>query len=234
MKKIITTVLFLFCVLGVFGQSMTSSQITKSNYTSAPGTNLPVYYGHYNLLWDDVDWLFDNYATIDGTLTSDGLSVDGDAAVTGSIDVDGTVTTDSLSVEGNAAVTGNIDVDKTVTTDSLVTNKDATINGQLYAEVFISDTAVIADSTSDFDVSNKSVLFVDTDTENEAIIGLSGGQVGQFLVIVNIGSNNLVLKDDGSSGEQDLKLASGSDETLTAEGGLLLVFDGTYWRGMGQ
>lgn len=92
-------------------------------------------------------------------------------------------------------------------------------------------TASDAGPTDDLDVSAVNVVEVDTSSANVTIGGFTGGSEGQVLhVVVTDSTNNAVLENNESTGNQDAFLNSGSDDTLTSSyGGWTLVCDGSNW-----
>ena len=119
-------------------------------------------------------------------------------------------------------------------------------NVDLNAEFDCSDTAtfgmsvafgvVTITTTSDaVDVSEASILNVDTNGGHVTIGGFVGGVAGQVLHLFNSDTNNIIIEDDEAGGNQDIKTHTGADFTVTAEGGVTLIYDGddTIWRVIG-
>jgi hypothetical protein len=81
------------------------------------------------------------------------------------------------------------------------------------------------------DVATINVLFVDTSIGDVTIGGFVGGVNGQHLsVVVSDATNNATLEHAEGTGNQDIYLESGGDETKTATyGGWTLVCDGSNW-----
>jgi len=97
--------------------------------------------------------------------------------------------------------------------------------------MYVSTTVTISTSSDAVDVVGKSILLVNTNSGNITIGGFVNGVTGQLLYVLPIDdSNNIILEDDEGTGNQDIKCNTGADITITAEGGSILVFDGTYWR----
>jgi len=82
------------------------------------------------------------------------------------------------------------------------------------------------------DVSNVNVLFLDCSANSITIAGFIGGVNGQRLFIgrLCLTANDITLKHNAATGNQDILLHRGLDETLTGEfGGWILVCNGTHW-----
>lgn len=109
------------------------------------------------------------------------------------------------------------------------------VSGDLEAEKFVSGTKTITASADDVDVSHATVLNCDTNGGNITIGGFVGGVDGQILHLYNSDTNDVILEDDEGTGNQDIKCASAADVTITAEGGVTLIYDGTdgVWRIIG-
>ncbi|MBA7606360.1 hypothetical protein ES703_13508 [subsurface metagenome] len=85
---------------------------------------------------------------------------------------------------------------------------------------------------NDVDVSNVNVLFLDCSANDIVIGGFVGGANGQVLHIVRLcaAANDATLKHNAGTGNQDIFLHAGGDETLTGEyGGWTLACDGSNW-----
>lgn len=84
----------------------------------------------------------------------------------------------------------------------------------------------------DVDVSNVNVLFLDCTANDITIGGFVGGINGQVLHIAKIcaAANDVTMKHIAGTGNQDMYLHAGGDETLTGEyGGWALACDGSNW-----
>ncbi len=84
----------------------------------------------------------------------------------------------------------------------------------------------------DIDVSNVNILFLDCAANDVVIGGFVGGVNGQILHIARLcaAANDATLEHNEGTGNQDIFLHKGADETLTGEyGGWSLVCDGTSW-----
>lgn len=85
------------------------------------------------------------------------------------------------------------------------------------------------------DVSNVNVLFLDCTANDIAIAGFIGGVNGQVLHIDRIvaGANDTTLIHIAGTGNQDIYLHAGDNETLSGEyGGWCLACDGASWYDM--
>lgn len=86
--------------------------------------------------------------------------------------------------------------------------------------------------TDDLDVSQVRTIFLDCSGGNVTIGGFVGGVNGQKIHIVRLdaAANDATLEHDEGTGNQDLFLHKGADETLTGEyGGWCFVCDGSNW-----
>ena len=84
-------------------------------------------------------------------------------------------------------------------------------------------------------LSTAAVLRLSTDASRN-IISLAGGASGRVLVIHNVGSQNIVLKDDdGATGTASMRFALTSDLTLLPDQVVVLFYDNTTsrWRSSG-
>ena len=82
-------------------------------------------------------------------------------------------------------------------------------------------------------LSNASTLRLSTDASRD-ITGLSGGADGRVILIHNVGSNNIVLKDESSSSSAANRFALNADITIGADQGCVLQYDSTSsrWRSL--
>jgi len=88
------------------------------------------------------------------------------------------------------------------------------------------------DQQDDVDVSNVNVLFIDCSGNAITIGGFVGGVNGQVLHLARLcaSGNPITLKYIAGTGNQDIYLHAGVDESLTSEyGGWNLVCDGSKW-----
>jgi len=86
--------------------------------------------------------------------------------------------------------------------------------------------------TDDLDVSGVNTVFIDCSTNAVTIGGFTGGVDGQVLHIVRLCAavNDATLEHNEATGNQDIFLHAGADETLTGEyGGWTLVCNGSNW-----
>ena len=85
--------------------------------------------------------------------------------------------------------------------------------------------------TDNLDVSGVNTVFINTASNNVTIGGFVGGVDGQVLhVVVVNATNNAILEHAEGTGNQDIYLWQGSDETLAAKyGGWTLKCNGTHW-----
>lgn len=81
-------------------------------------------------------------------------------------------------------------------------------------------------------LADASVLRLSTDASRN-LTSIAGGSDGRVLLILNIGSNNLVLKDDdGATGTAGNRFALSGDVTLAGDQGAIIWYDSTSsrWR----
>lgn len=87
--------------------------------------------------------------------------------------------------------------------------------------------------TDNYDVADINVLFIDTTGNSVAIGGFINGVAGQIVHVVktdDTGGNFARLEHIEGTGNQDIYLHAGLDETLLGEyGGWTLICDGTSW-----
>ena len=89
--------------------------------------------------------------------------------------------------------------------------------------------------TDDLDVSGVNTVFLDCSGGAVTIGGFTGGIDGQILYIAKLcaAANDVTLEHNHGTGNQDIFLHAGADETLTGEyGGWLLACNGTGWFDM--
>tara|TARA_R100000697_G_scaffold38715_1_gene50845 strand:+ start:297 stop:1076 length:780 start_codon:yes stop_codon:yes gene_type:complete len=87
-----------------------------------------------------------------------------------------------------------------------------------------------AGPTDNIDVSNTTVLEVDTSGGNVIIGGFTGGVQGQILYIVKTDTANFIqLEHNEGGGSQDIFLTTGADERVVGYGGYTLYCNGTSW-----
>lgn len=78
-------------------------------------------------------------------------------------------------------------------------------------------------------LADASVLRLSTDASRN-VTGLQGGSDGRIIVIRNVGSNNIVLKDEDSGSSAANRFALPSDVTLSADQQAILIYDSTSSR----
>ena len=87
-----------------------------------------------------------------------------------------------------------------------------------------------AGPTDNIDVSDTTVLEVDTSSNNVIIGGFTGGVQGQILYIVKTDTANFIqLEHNEGGGSQDIFLTTGADERVVGFGGYTLYCNGTSW-----
>jgi hypothetical protein len=80
-------------------------------------------------------------------------------------------------------------------------------------------------------LSTASVLRLNTDASRN-ITGLAGGADGRVMVIHNVGSNEIVLKDENAASTAANRFALSADVTISADQSIMLWYDSTSsrWR----
>ena len=87
-----------------------------------------------------------------------------------------------------------------------------------------------AGPTDNIDVSDTTVLEVDTSSNNVIIGGFTGGVQGQILYIVKTNTANFIqLEHNEGGGSQDIFITTGADERVVGYGGYTLYCNGTSW-----
>ena len=87
-----------------------------------------------------------------------------------------------------------------------------------------------AGPTDSIDVSDTTVLEVNTVSNNVTIGGFTGGVQGQVIYIVKTSTNNFIqLEHAELSANQDIYLTSGADERVVGFGGWTLYCNGSNW-----
>ncbi|GAH61798.1 unnamed protein product [marine sediment metagenome] len=89
--------------------------------------------------------------------------------------------------------------------------------------------------TDNVDVADIGILFIDCSANDITIGGFVGGINGQVLRVVKLceAAFDLTLEHNEGTGNQDIFLHRGEDETLTGEyGGWTLVCNGSNWFGV--
>ncbi len=93
-------------------------------------------------------------------------------------------------------------------------------------------THAAAGPTDNVDVADIGILFIDCSANNVTIGGFIGGIKGQHLHVVRLCAavNDVTLEHNEGTGNQDIFLHRGADETLTGEyGGWTLACNGSNW-----
>jgi len=90
-------------------------------------------------------------------------------------------------------------------------------------------TFAVIGTSDTVSVANASVMAVNTAGGSITIGGFIDGVAGQILHFYNSGANNVVLEDNESSGNQDIKCNTGADVTIAGPGGGTLICDGSFW-----
>lgn len=112
-----------------------------------------------------------------------------------------------------------------------------TAKQQILLDGVISPAQITA-SQNDYnptDLATSAVLRLSTDASWN-LTGLQGGAAGRLVLIHNVGSNPLVLKDEDAASAAANRFALNSDLTLAADQSIVLWYDSTSsrWRAMSQ
>lgn len=116
------------------------------------------------------------------------------------------------------------------TSDTLTFNKSFALTGDI-------TPTQIAATTNDYNptgLATAAVLRLSTDASRN-LTGLQSGADGRIIIIANVGSFNLVLKDENASSSAANRFALTADVTLTPDTVVLLQYDSTSsrWRVIG-
>lgn len=103
-------------------------------------------------------------------------------------------------------------------------------------QMFCSTTVTAAGPTDNVDAAAIGTVIIDTSSNNVTIGGFINGVAKQTMfIVVTDSTNNAVLEHNEGTGNQDIFLNSGGDDTLTASyGGWLLICDGSNWYEVGK
>lgn len=113
-------------------------------------------------------------------------------------------------------------------------NLDVIASGAAVLPGVLSPAQIVANQNdySPTGLSGAAVLRLSTDASRD-ITSIAGGVSGRLLVILNVGSFDLVLKNASGSGTAANRLLlGGSDVTLAADQSATLIYDSTSsrWR----
>ena len=93
-----------------------------------------------------------------------------------------------------------------------------------------SSVKTVTTSADDTDVSGVNTLFITTAGGSVVIGGFTGGVAGQVLYIARKdATNDLTLEHNEGTGNQDIIMHEGTDETIDGYGGFVFICDGTDW-----
>ena len=153
-----------------------------------------------------------------------------------------TGTANEITATNGDGVSGN----PTLSLPSAITFTGKTITGGTYANITASGSftvsgilspAQITADQNDYNPTNLStaaVLRLNTDASRN-LTGLAGGADGRVILIHNIGSFALVLKDESASSTAGNRFALNADVSLGADSSTMLQYDSTSsrWRAIG-
>ena len=107
---------------------------------------------------------------------------------------------------------------------------DVDIMSDLTAEVYVSGVVTITSSSDAVDISEASIVFVNTTDGDIVLGGFDGGVTGQIIFITIIdATNRFTIEHDEGTGEE-IFLNNGGDVLFNqVYGGTVLIFNGTAW-----
>ncbi len=147
---------------------------------------------------------------------------------------------DNFSGRAEIGLTGDDDFhfkvspDGSTWIDALTVDK-STGSTKLAAGFFLTGDISPAQITADQNdynptgLSTTSVLRLSTDASRN-VTGLAGGSDGRIVAMVNVGTNNLVLKDASAASSAANRFAFGADLTLAAKQSVIVWYDATDQR----
>ena len=104
---------------------------------------------------------------------------------------------------------------------------------EMLDRLFIKDVtqSQITANQNNYEIGNYTVIRLSTDASRD-ITGIKGGLRGRILIIINVGAEDLVLKDEDANSDAKNRIAtnSGADITLGSECGAFLLYDITSLR----
>jgi hypothetical protein len=190
-------------------------------------------------------------ATIAGdTTVTNFVTVSGDAgltAITSGVTTTIGLTTSALDSAGMAT-----DADVTAATNTLAaatgleqvlnvsTNgggndiggvSNITCTGTMRPSKIVADAVVVSSGSDSVDVSAANSVFLNTASGSITIGAFVGGVEGQVICVVRGSSiNSATLEHNEGTGNQNIFLYAGADQTITGYGGWWLFCDGSNWR----
>jgi len=114
----------------------------------------------------------------------------------------------------NDPITGNLDISKAL---------------QLSGDISPAQITSNEDNFNPTGLADASTLRLSTDASRD-ITGLVGGTDGRLIIIHNIGSFDIVLKDENASSTAANRFALEADRTIAADGVVVLQYDSTTTR----
>lgn len=113
-------------------------------------------------------------------------------------------------------------------------NVDATGTFTLSGDITPAQITADQNNYNPTGLSGATVLRLNSDAARN-ITGLSGGSDGRLLIVYNVGSFNIVLKDESSSSTAANRFALQADVTIAPDVGVILQYDSTSsrWRAQG-
>lgn len=112
-----------------------------------------------------------------------------------------------------------------------VANKATSLSNLFAADISPAQLTANADDYNPTSLSTSTVLRVSSDASRN-ITGLQGGADGRVIVLANVGSNPIVLKDSDAASAAANRFALDADLTLSADMSAVLIYDATSsrWR----
>jgi len=139
-------------------------------------------------------------------------------------------------VDGATSIVGIKSLDGVLANVGIATtdpNHPLDVDGTAQAEKYLHRSVTVTDAgpTDNLDVDDADCVLINTNGNNVTLGGFTNGDAGQLLYVAIIdASNNAVLEHAEGTGNQDIYLSDGADETITAGyGGWLLQCNGTHW-----
>lgn len=139
-----------------------------------------------------------------------------------------------LALVANKAFSANPRNTKPKQPDEIYQNdKDLwdSMNKMRWLSEYTPDT--IGADQNDYQIGNYNVLRLSSDASRN-ITGIQGGRTGRWIIFINVGSNNIVLKNQSASSTAANRIISntGADYTVNASSSTFVYYDAVTdrWR----